>query len=120
MALAQRTRRAHEQGRIAWDECLAIGKLISRDEAVARSAIEKAEECALRRQYAGRPSDAFWSALWRIHKVCGLEVPRSEDPDAVPAAIENLKQQKGLAELADTREILDRQLREQWKRRSGD
>jgi hypothetical protein len=119
MALAQRTRRTLEQGRIAWDECLAIGKLISRDEAAARAAIEKAEECAERPQYAGRPPDAFWSALWRIHKVCGLEVPRSEDPDAVPAAIENLKQQNGLAELADTREILDRQLRGEWERRRG-
>jgi hypothetical protein len=37
MALAERTRRAVEQGRIDWKECLAIGKLISRDEAAARS-----------------------------------------------------------------------------------
>jgi len=38
LALAERTSQAIRQGRIAWDECLAITKLISRDEAAARSA----------------------------------------------------------------------------------
>ena len=119
MALAERTRRAIEQGRIARDECLAIGKLISRDEAAARSAIEEAERREARPQYAGRPPDSFWSALWRIHKVCGLEVPRDEDPDAVPAAVENAKHLSALAGLADVRTILDRQVLEEWERRPG-
>jgi hypothetical protein len=63
MALAERTRRALEQRRISWNECLAIGKLISRDEAAARSEVEKAEARDARRQYAGPPPESFWSAL---------------------------------------------------------
>lgn len=121
MALAERTRRAIEQGRIAWKECLAIGKLITRDEAAARSKIEEAEACEVRPQFAGQPPESFWPALWRIHKACGLEVPRSEDPDAVPAAVENLKHLSGLMapELAKMREISTQQLREEWKQRPG-
>jgi hypothetical protein len=121
MALAERTRRAIEQRRIAWDECLAIGKLISRDEAAARSAVEEAEARDARPQYARQPPESFWSALWRIRKACGLEVPRSEGPDAVPAAVENLKHLTALAapDLANAREILNRQSREEWNRRPG-
>jgi hypothetical protein len=117
MALAERTRRAINQGQIAWDECLAIGKLISRDEAAARCAIERAEGREARLHNVGQPPDSFWDALWRIHKACGLEVPRDKDPDAIPAAIENLKHLTSLAELADAREILNRQAAEEWQRR---
>jgi hypothetical protein len=119
MALAERTRRALEQGRISWTECLAIGKLISRDEAAARSEVEKAEPRDARRRYAGPPPESFWSALWKVHKTCGLDVPRSKDDDAVAAAVENLKHLTGLAELADVREILDRKQQEAWEARGG-
>ena len=76
MALAQRTRQAIEQGRIAWDECLAIAKLISRDEAAARSEVEKAEAREARQGYAAPPPESFKDRLWGIHKACGLDVPQ--------------------------------------------
>ena len=69
MALAERTRQAIGQGRIGWNECLAIGKLISGDEAAARSEVEKAEAQAARPQYECPPPDSFWDALWRIRIV---------------------------------------------------
>jgi hypothetical protein len=47
--------------------------------------------------------------------VCGLDAPRFPE-DAAAAAIESLKHLTGLAELADTRAILDHQAREQWER----
>jgi hypothetical protein len=116
MALAERTRRASQQGRIAWNECLAIGKLISRDEVAARAEVEKAEAREARQEYAAQPPESFWSALRRINKACGLDVPPSEDPDAIPTAVENLKHLTGLAapELAAVREISERQMREKW------
>jgi hypothetical protein len=115
MALAERTRQAIRQGRIARDECLAIAKLISRDEAAARSAVERVEARAARPQYEFPPPESFWDALWRIYKACGLDVPRSKDPDAVATAVENAKHLAALAGLADVREILDRQVREEWE-----
>ena len=117
MALAQRTRQAIGQGRIAWDECLAIAKLISRDEAAARSAVEQAEARAARPQYEFPPPESFWDALYRIRKACGIDVPRSKDPDAVATAAETAKHLTALAGLADVREILDRQFAEEWERR---
>jgi hypothetical protein len=119
MALAERTRRAITQGRIAWNECLAIGKLISRDEAAARSQVEKAEARAARPQYEFPPPESFWDALSRIRKVCGLDVPRSGDPDVIATAVENAKHLSALAGLADVRAILDRQVLEEWERRPG-
>jgi hypothetical protein len=116
MALAERTRQAIRQGRIDWDECLQIGKLISRDEAAARSAVAEAEAREARPQYEFPSPDSFWDALWRIHKACGLDVPRSKDPDAVPTAIENAKHLAALAGLADVREIDDRPMLEEWVR----
>jgi hypothetical protein len=114
MALAQRTRQAIEQGRIAWDECLAIAKLISRDEAAARSAVEQAEARAARPQYELPPPESFWNALYRIRKACGIDVPRSKDPDAVATAAETAKHLTALAGLAKVREILDRQVQVAW------
>jgi prophage tail gpP-like protein len=117
MALAERTRQAIQQGRIAWDECLRISKLISRDEAAARSAVERAEACAARPQFECQPPERFWDALLRINKACGLDVPPSKDPDAVATALENSKHLTALAGLAPEREILERQVREDWQRR---
>ena len=114
MALAQRTRQAIGQGRIAWDECLAIAKLISRDEAAARSAVEQAEARGARPQYEFPPPESFWDALYRIRKKCGIDVPRSKDPDAVATAAETAKHLTALAGLADVRKILDRQVQEAW------
>jgi hypothetical protein len=114
MALAQRTRQAIGQGRIAWDECLAIAKLISRDESAARSAVEQAEARAARPQYEFPPPESFWDALYRIRKKCGIDVPRSRDPDAVATAAETAKHLTALAGLAEVREILDRQVQEAW------
>lgn len=114
MALAERTRQAIGQGRIGWNECLAIGKLISGDEAAARSEVEKAEAHAARPQYECPPPDSFWDALWRIRKACGIDVPRSKDPDAVATAAETAKHLTALAGLADVRKILDRQVQEAW------
>jgi hypothetical protein len=115
MALAERTRQAIGQGRIAWNECLAIGKLISRDEAAARSEVEKAEAREARPQYEARPPERSWDAVgWRIRKVCGLDVPCSKDPDVVATAAETAKHLTALAGLADVREILDRQVQEAW------
>jgi hypothetical protein len=116
MALAERTRQAIGQGRIGWNECLAIGKLISGDEAAARSEVEKAEAHAARPQYECPPPDSFWDALWRIRKACGLDVPRSKDPDALNVEkAGSAKHLTALAGLADVREILDRQAREEWE-----
>jgi hypothetical protein len=114
MALAERTRQAIRQGRIAWDECLAIAKLISRDEAAARSAVEQAEARAARPKYESPPPESFWDALYRIRKECGIDVPRSKDPDAVATAAETAKHLAALAGLADVRKILDRQVQEAW------
>ena len=63
-----------------------------------------------------QPPESFWRALWKIHGACGLDVPRFPE-DAAAAAIENLKHLTGLAKLADTRAIIDRQTTEEWKRR---
>ena len=114
MALAERTRQAIRQGRIAWHECLAIAKLISRDEAAARSAVEQAEALAARPKYEFPPPESFWDALYRIRKECGIDVPRSKDPDAVATAAETAKHLTALAGLADVRKILDRQVQEAW------
>jgi hypothetical protein len=118
MALAERTWRAIEQGRITWNECLAIGKLISRDEAAARSEVEKAEAREARQGYAAPPPESFKDRLWGIHKACGLDVPRSKDLDAVATAVANSKHLAALAGLAADREILERPLREEWDKRS--
>ena len=114
MALAERTRQAIRQGRITWDECLAIAKLISRDEAAARSAVEQAEARAARSQCEFPPPESFWDALYRIRKKCGIDVPRSKDPDAVATAAKTAKHLTALAGLADVRKILDRQVQEAW------
>src|SRR5438270_13817139 len=114
MSLAERTRQAIRQGRIAWDECLAITKLISRDEAAARSAVEQAEAREARPEYECPPPESFRDALYRIRKKCGIDVPRSKDPDAVATAAETSKHLTALAGLADLRKILDRQVQEAW------
>jgi hypothetical protein len=114
MALAARVRRAHdEQHQVSWDEALAAAKLISTDEVAARHQIEEVE----RREpkgWDGQLTEGFWRALERIHKTCGLEVPRSKDPDVSPAAVENLKHLTALAGLSHEREILNRQVQEEW------
>ena len=114
MALAARVIRAHDQGQVSWSEALAVVKLIVADEATARHQIEQVEG----RQPgagAGKLTEGFWRYLWKIREKCGLDVPASQRGDAA-AAIENLKHLTGLAALADTRAILDHQVREQWER----
>ena len=114
MGLAARLRQALEQGRISWDRALAIAKMIPTDEANARSQIDDID--GVEASYPGdQPPESFWRALWKIHSVCGLDAPRFPE-DAAAAAIESLKHLTGLAELADTRAILDHQVREQWER----
>jgi hypothetical protein len=93
---------------------LAIGKLISRDEAAARSAVEQAETRAARPQYESPPPESFWDALYRIRKECGVDVLRSKASDAVATAAETAKHLTALAGLADERKILDRQVQEAW------
>jgi hypothetical protein len=117
MALAARVIRAHEQGKISWDDALAAVKLIVADEASARRWIEQKEG-----RQGGRPdqklTEGFWRALWKIRGKCGLDVPRSVFPeDAAAVALNKLKHLTGLAELADTRATLEAQVREQWEAR---
>jgi hypothetical protein len=90
----------------------------SRDEAAARSEVEKAEAREARQAYAAPPPESFKDRLWGIHKACGLDVPRSKDLDAVATAVANSKHLAALAGLAADREILERPLREEWDKRS--
>jgi hypothetical protein len=114
IALAARVKQALEQGRVSWDGALAIAKMIPADEANARRQIEDFESSTATHP-GDQPAESFWRALWKIHSTCGLDVPRFPE-DAAAAAIESLKHLTGLAELADTRAILDHQVREQWER----
>jgi hypothetical protein len=117
IALAARVIRAHDQGKISWDDALGAVKLIVADEASARRWIEQMEG----RQGGCRDQklpEGFWRALWKIRGKCGLDVPVSVFPeDAAAAALNNLKHLTGLAELADTRATLETQAREQWEAR---
>jgi hypothetical protein len=113
MALAARVLRATERGLISWKECLDVAKLIASDEAAARDQLEQMETRSP--QYADRPLESFWRALWKIHRACGLDTPRFPE-DAAAAAVENFRNLTGLAALADTRAVLERQVREEWER----
>ena len=114
IALAARVKQALEQGRVSWDGALAIAKMIPADQANARRQIEDFESSTATHP-GDQPPESFWRALWKIHSACGLDAPRFPE-DAAAAAIESLKHLTGLAELADTRAILDHQVREQWER----
>jgi hypothetical protein len=114
IALAARVKQALEQGRVSWDGALAIAKMIPADEANARRQIEDFESSTATHP-GDQPPESFWRALWKIHSACGLDAPRFPE-DAAAAAIESLKHLTGLAGLADTRAILDHQVREQWER----
>ena len=114
IALAARVKQALEQGRVSWDGALAIAKMIPADEATARRQIEDCESSTAMHP-GDQPPESFWRALWKIHSACGLDARRFPE-DAAAAAIESLKHLSGLADLADTRAILDHQVREQWER----
>ena len=117
MALVARVKRGLEQGRVSWDGALAAVKLIPADETSARQLVDDLEGSAA--SYSGaRPSESFYRALWKIHRACGLDTPVFPE-DAAAAAINNLKHLTGLAALADTREVLDRQLKEDLAQRGG-
>ncbi len=115
IALAARVKHALEQGRVSWGEGLAAAKLIANDEASARSRIEGMQG-APAKYLGGPPAETFWRAVWKIAGACGLDIPVFPE-DAAAAALDNRKHLTALAELADTRAILDRQVEEEWKRR---
>jgi hypothetical protein len=115
MALAARVRRVLEQGRVSWDGALAAVKLIPRDETTARLHVDDFEGAAAS-YLSGPPSESFWRAVWKIAGACGLDTPVFPE-DAAASAIDRLNHLTGLAELADTRAVLDRQTKEEWKRR---
>ena len=114
MALAERSKRALDQGRIRADDALALAKLISADEESARRQIEEMEGRPVK--YRDRLTESFWRALFRIHRAAGLDAHLFPE-DRAAAAIDNLKHLTALAELRDVREILDRKLQEEWKLR---
>jgi hypothetical protein len=118
MALAARVKRAFEQGRVSWDCALAAVKMICKDEADARRHVNDFESCAAS-QFGGQLTEGFWRAVWKIVGGCGLDTPVFPE-DAAAAAINNLKHLQGLAELADTRAVLDQQVREEWAKRMGE
>jgi hypothetical protein len=112
MALAERVKRALEQGHVSWDVALAAAKLIIVDEESARRQIEDIQDRPAK--YPGdQPTESFWRAVWRIVRACGLDAPVFPE-DAAAAAINNLKHLDGLAALADQRAVLDQQAREEW------
>jgi len=116
MALAERSKRALEQGRIRADDALALAKLISADEESARRQIEEMEGRPVK--YRDRLTESFWRALFRIHRAAGLDAKLFPE-DRAAAAIDNLKHLTALAELRDVREIFDRKLQEEWKLRGA-
>jgi hypothetical protein len=61
-------------------------------------------------------TESFWRAIWKIVKACGLDAPDFPE-DAAAAAADALKRVTGLAELADTRAVLDQQALEEWEQR---
>jgi hypothetical protein len=111
VALAARIKRALEQGRVSFDGAATAAKLISADETSARRVVDDLESCEIRNS-CHQPGEAFWRALWKIAGGCGLDTPPSPE-DAAAAAIANLQHLEGLAKLADTRAILDRQVQEE-------
>jgi hypothetical protein len=115
VALAARVKQALKQGRVSWDGAVALAKMLSTDEATARRRIEDLESSTARHP-GDQPPESFWRALWTIHSACGLDAPRFPE-DAAAAAISNLKHLTGLAKLADARAVIDRQTKEEWKRR---
>jgi hypothetical protein len=116
MALAGRTKRAVEQGRVSSEDALATAKLISAHEESARRQIEEMEGRPVK--YRDRPTESFWRALFRIHRAAGLDA-RFFPEDRAAAAIDNLEHLTGLAALADERSVLDRKAIEEWERRPG-
>jgi hypothetical protein len=74
MALAARVMRTFEQGRIPRDGVLAVPKLVPKNEAKARRHIEDLEGAAPTAP-GDRPPKASWRALWKIHRVCGFDIP---------------------------------------------
>jgi hypothetical protein len=117
LALAARVKRALEQGRVSSDDALATAKLISTDETNARRQVDDLEGRAAS-PLGAQPSESFWRAVWKIASACGLDAPVFPE-DAATAAINSLKHLTGLAELADTRAVLDRQVQDEWARRHG-
>jgi hypothetical protein len=115
MALAERVRRALEQGRISWDEGLATTKRIPTDEESARRQIANMHDRPPR-YVGGPPLESFWRALWRILRACECDTAVLPE-EAAAAAVNNLKHPTGLAALEDTRKILDRQVAEEWEAR---
>jgi hypothetical protein len=115
MALAAHVKRAHEQGRVSWDDALAVVKLIVVCEASARQQIKEMEGRSAKHQ-ASTLTESFWRAIWKIVKACGLDAPDFPE-DAAAAAADALKRVTGLAELADTRAVLDQQALEEWEQR---
>jgi hypothetical protein len=115
MALAARLKRAHEQGRVSWDDALALTKLIVADEASARHKTDQIESRAPGYR-DGKLPESFWRAVWKIAGACGLDAPIFPE-DAAAVAIRNLKHLTGLSELADTRAVLDKQAKEAWDER---
>jgi hypothetical protein len=115
-ALAARLRDAVQlTGRARWNEALALVRLLTKAEAEVRRQVEEIER---RPGWGGgeRLTEGFWIALYRIHQVCGCDVPTDVVfPEDEAAALQALKQSPGLAALADVREVLDRQFNEQWK-----
>jgi hypothetical protein len=115
MALAERAKRALEQGRVPWVDALAATKLIVTDEESARRQINVMMDHPVKYP-RDRPTESFWRALCRIVRACGLDAPLFPE-DRAAAAIDNLKHIAGLAALADVGPILDRQVREEWEAR---
>jgi hypothetical protein len=114
MALAARIRDAVLEGRARWNEGLALAKKLTVDEAEVRRLIE-----AIERRDSGigeQPTEGFFTSLWRVHRACGCDVPHDVVfPEDQAAALQRLD----LSALKDVREILDRQVLEEWERRPG-
>jgi hypothetical protein len=109
MALAARIRGAVLEGRLRWDEGLALAKKLTVDEAEVRRLIE-----AIERRHGGtgeQPTNEFFRSLWRVHRACGCDVPADVVfPEDQAAALQRID----LTALADARAVIDRQTAQEW------
>jgi hypothetical protein len=110
MALAERVRRALEEGRVCPDEAFSITKLIATHEERARRQIADMRDRPP--EYRGDiPLPGFWLALWSIRRACGCDLPRDVVlPEDQAAALKRLD----LSALADVRAVIDRQSAQEW------
>jgi hypothetical protein len=113
LALVQRVIRAHEQGRASDERAVAVTELIVVDEERAAREIEKLEHGATVCLKAEKALTGLGAVIRKINAASGLDTDDDDKND--PA--KSIALLHHLADLADTREIIERQALVEWRSR---